>query len=162
DGDGGPAGAQHHVAPGVGEHLGEGRPPRPGAQHRSAGHADASGRATDALRGGVYSTGGAVSPRTSASMSRSRSMIASVISPSTWVDGSRPAHRDRSSGGPATTVTGVRGRSRSFFVRTSKIRCGPHITTGTTGAPVASQSRATPVLPRMGHRSGSLVVVPSG
>ena len=75
--------------------------------------------------------------------------------------GAAPAQRDRSTGGPATTVTGVRGRSRSFLVRGSKSCCGPHITIGTTGAPVASHRRAAPVLPRMGHRSGSLVVVPS-
>ena len=78
------------------------------------------------------------------------------------VVGAAPAHRDRSMGGPAITVTGVPGRSLSFFVRGSKIRSGPHMTTGMTGAPVTSHNRATPVLPRIGHRSGSLVVVPSG
>ncbi len=40
--------------------------------------------------------------------------------------------------------------------------CGPHWATGTTGAPEASAIRAAPVLPTIGHRSGSRVIVPSG
>lgn len=95
-------------------------------------------------------------------MSRSRSMMASVISSRVTRVGGAPAQRLRSIGSPATTVTGIRGRGLSRLVRGSKIRSGPHITSGTTGAPVASASRAAPVLAFIGHRSGCRVVVPSG
>lgn len=89
-------------------------------------------------------------------------MMASVISSRVALVGVEPAHRLRSTGGPATTVTGMRGRRLNRLVRGSKSFSGPHMTTGTTGAPVASASRAAPVLPFIGHSSGSRVVVPSG
>jgi hypothetical protein len=76
--------------------------------------------------------------------------------------GEAPANRPRSTGGPATTVTGMRGRRFTLLVRGSNIFSGPHIAMGITGAPVARASRAAPVLPRIGHRSASRVVVPSG
>ena len=40
--------------------------------------------------------------------------------------------------------------------------CAPQCATGITGAPVVRASRAAPVLPTIGHRSGSRVAVPSG
>ena len=40
--------------------------------------------------------------------------------------------------------------------------CVPHWATGITGTPVASASRATPVLATIGHSAGSRVAVPSG
>ena len=40
--------------------------------------------------------------------------------------------------------------------------CGPHWATGITGQPVVNAIRAAPVLPVIGHRSGSRVSVPSG
>jgi hypothetical protein len=89
-------------------------------------------------------------------------MRCSVISCKVAALAGASAHWLRSIGGPATTVTGVCGTGRSLWVRGSNSFCGPHIATGTTGALVASQTRAAPVLPRMGHSSGSLVVLPSG
>ena len=40
--------------------------------------------------------------------------------------------------------------------------CAPHCPMGSTGAPVRMARRAAPVLPVMGHRSGSRESVPSG
>ena len=89
-------------------------------------------------------------------------MMASVICSSTARLGCSPAHRDRSIGWPAVTLTGVRGRTLNLLVRGSKTRSAPQFAIGITGAPVSRASRAAPVLPRIGHRSGSRVVVPSG
>ena len=111
---------------------------------------------------------GAGSPRIPASRSRSAVMTSSVMAYRLAGVGAASAHFDRSSGGPATTVTGIRGRrfsrrpGRFPSRRGSNIRCGPHVTIGTTGAPVSRNSRATPVLPRCGHRSPAFGVVPSG
>ena len=89
------------------------------------------------------------------------SMIASVICSSTALFGVAPAQRDRSTGSPAVTVTGMRGLIFSLLVRGSKTCWAPQFATGTTGAPVIRARRAAPVLPRMGHRSASRVVVPT-
>ena len=65
-------------------------------------------------------------------------------------------------GGPATTCIVLRGRSRSLRPYGAITSCAPQIPSGISGAPVASAMRAAPVLPVIGHRSGSLVIVPSG
>ena len=40
--------------------------------------------------------------------------------------------------------------------------CAPQLATGITGQPVINATRAAPVFPVIGHRSGSRVIVPSG
>ena len=89
-------------------------------------------------------------------------MISSVIAYRFADVGSAPFHFDKSISSPAVTVTLVRHRGCSFRMRGSKIAWAPHDATGMTGAPVSRNSRAMPVLPRCGHNSPTLGVVPSG
>ena len=56
----------------------------------------------------------------------------------------------------------LRGKRWGFFVYGGRIACAPHWPTGTTGQPVSNAIRAAPDLPRIGHRSGSRVIVASG
>ena len=66
-----PAGPQRHVPAGVGEHLGERGAPRAGAEDGGAGHAALSD-ASPGAGGRGWNAGGAGSPRSSASWSRTR------------------------------------------------------------------------------------------
>ena len=139
-------------APRRAAHLGH--PPR---RRRSAMPCGRRGRRRD-------HSGGGSPPRISASMSRSRSMIASVICVERRARSARRRPTgDRSTGGPAMTRhRRARAQADLAGARVEDPLRRPTSTTGITGAPVASASRAAPVLPRIGHRSGSRVVVPSG
>src|SRR5690606_36327241 len=75
---------------------------------------------------------------------------------------SRPTYADRSTGGPARIVIVLRGSRLTFLAYGASNSWTPHCATGITGAPVARAIRAAPVLPTIGHRPGSRVIVPSG
>ena len=125
----------------------------------------AVGRAACGGLGGGTNSGpvGAGSPRSAATSSRSRRMITSVTSRSDLAaTAASPSYAKRSIGAPAETITGVRGRSLILRVIGLWMACAPHCAIGMTGAPVISASRAAPVLPCIGQRSGSFVQVPSG
>jgi hypothetical protein len=66
----------------------------------------------------------------------------------------------KSSGGPAFTQIG-RPKWTPLWPR-RHTGPEPHTATGITGTPVASDSRATPVFPRVGEKSGLEVTVDSG
>lgn len=91
-------------------------------------------------------------------------MMTSVASRRTSGVGSMPWNRERSTGGPACTWSVLRGKSRSLFSLAygGIARLAPHCATGMTGAFVINATRAAPVLPAIGHMSGSRVRVPSG
>lgn len=91
-------------------------------------------------------------------------MMVSVTARSTSAVGSLPWNALRSTGGPAWTLSVLRGKSRSFFSLAygGIASLAPHWATGMTGALVSNATRAAPVLPCMGHMSGSRVRVPSG
>ena len=73
-----------------------------------------------------------------------------------------PRNADRSTGGPATIRTVLRGSRCGRVLPYGSTSWAPQCAIGITGAPVPSASRATPVLAFMGHRSGSREAVPSG
>ena len=90
-------------------------------------------------------------------------MITSVISCSTRTVGSLPRNALRSIGSPTEMTCLGRGISRTFFLYRSNCCCTPHCASGITGTSGTSvASRAAPVLPAIGHPSGSRVTVPSG
>ncbi len=95
-------------------------------------------------------------------------MMSSVASLSTWAVSSWPWYLLRSTAGPAATTTRWRGNRLNLLFPPpprpygGMISCAPQWATGMTGAPVISATRATPLLPVIGHRSGSRVSVPSG
>ena len=96
-----PAGVQRHLAAGVGEHLGERGAPRarrPAPRRGSRGAPRARRRAARA-RGRGWKVGGAGSPRSSASWSRTRAMIRSVVSRSSSADSGPPARTSARGGG---------------------------------------------------------------
>ena len=71
------------------------------------------------------------------------------------------SQRDRSTGGPATTWTVLRGNGRGR--RSGGTRsCVPQFATGITGTPVTSAIRPIPFFAFIGQPSGSAVNVPSG
>ena len=72
-----------------------------------------------------------------------------------------PSQRDRSTGGPATTVTVLRGNGWGRPSGDSR-SCVPQFATGITGTPVTSAIRPMPFFAFIGHSSGSAVNVPSG
>ena len=109
----------------------------------------------------VEAPAGACSPRISSSSAVIAAMIRSVAScdrPAAVVRG-RSA---RSTGSPTVIVIVLRGNRSGFFAYGASSSWAPHWATGITGQPVASAIRAAPVLPAIGHRSGSRVMVPSG
>jgi hypothetical protein len=73
-----------------------------------------------------------------------------------------PDRSDSSTGGPAFIRMTLRGNSLGRRAYGARMSCGPHCATGMTGHPVVSAMRAAPVLPTIGHSSGSRVSVPSG
>ena len=60
-------------------------------------------------------------------------MILSVAARSTWLLSGWPANSDRSTGGPATTCTVLRGSSLGTNLPYGRIRCAPQCAIGTTG-----------------------------
>src|SRR6185437_15595857 len=123
-----PAGPEHRGRASVAEHLGEGSAPRAGA-HDSRSHVDEASGSESVwtcvmalfcislaaclafLRSiaGWYGVAGGVSPRMPASRPVMSFMIFSVASRSTGEDSGLPANSDRSTGGPATICTVLRG-----------------------------------------------------
>ncbi|OLT26793.1 hypothetical protein BJF83_03605 [Nocardiopsis sp. CNR-923] len=90
-------------------------------------------------------------------------MMASVASARTEAVSGLFRKRDRSTGGPARNSTRLGGNRLSFFSPWyGRSLCSPQCATGTTGTPVVSARRATPVLAVIGHSRGSRVQVPSG
>ena len=67
-----------------------------------------------------------------------------------------PSHRERSTGGPATTVTRCRGNSRGSLPGGTACWV-PQFAIGITGAPVTSAIRPTPFFAFIGQPSGSAV-----
>lgn len=89
-------------------------------------------------------------------------MMCAVTSRSTSAVGSLPYQSVRSTGGPTSTRWVLRGSQLGFFAYGGRNSLPPHWATGMTGALVSSATRAIPVLPAIGHWSGSRVRVPSG
>ena len=85
-------------------------------------------------------------------------MIRSVASLTTLGVRGLASRSSRSTGSPAFIVICLRGNRCGFFAYGARISCAPHWPTGITGQPVSSAIRAAPVLPRIGHRSGSRVM----
>ena len=110
---------------------------------------------------GSYGTGGGSSPRNPATSAVMSDMIADVAASSAVRVRGPPSQRDRSTGGPATTCTVLRGNGRGR--RSGGMRfCVPQFATGITGAPVTSAIRPMPFFAFIGQPSGSAVNVPSG
>src|SRR5699024_6242830 len=142
---------------GVRYHLG-----KRGAPASSAEHSNAWWPNCHAFSPHEYSRSGGVSPRRFASSSTVAAWMTAVISWRVAESPDRSANRERSTGGPATTRTVVRGSTFTNFLYGPSTLWAPQWAIGMTGAPVSIASRAAPVFPRMGHRSGSRVSVPSG
>ena len=88
-------------------------------------------------------------------------MIRSVASRSTAGVSFLPWRSSRSTGAPARIRISLRGKSFGLRAYGASSSLGPHCAHGITGHPVVSPIRAAPVLPTIGHRSGSRVIVPS-
>src|SRR5262249_56104524 len=73
-----------------------------------------------------------------------------------------PANSSKSPGGPACMCIVLRGKKWKRLEYGDSTSCGPHWATGMTGTPVVKATRAAPVLPVIGQRFRSLVIVPSG
>ena len=84
-------------------------------------------------------------------------MIADVTASSAVRVRGPPSHVDRSTGGPATIDTRLRGKSRGSGEPGGSTSCVPQFATGITGAPVTSAIRPIPFLAFMGQPSGSAV-----
>src|SRR5262249_28573425 len=178
----GATGPEHRRRSRVAEHLGERGAPRARAHHRRSHVGVASASETGESLGTFLTdssrlpscralrrssapwegAAGGVSPRMPASRAVMSFMIASVAPRRTSALSGWPVKADRSTGGPATICTVVRGNRCGRKLPYGRIRCAPHCATGITGAPVARASLATPVLATIGHRSGSRVAVASG
>ncbi len=130
---------------------------------RCSARCEPAGRALAVLARGRTGVGGG-SPRAAPPTRATRaSMIRSVAAASTSAStGGRAGRRqvDRRARPRRGRVCG--GSSRGTLPYRRQQRCAPHCPIGTTGHPVSSAIRAAPVLPRIGHRSGSRVSVPSG
>src|SRR5262249_45993643 len=145
--------------------LAERGSPAPSALATSPGGSEGAGGAMPSVRDarlGPKGTAGGSSPRSCATRAVTSPMIAAGAARSGLGDLRRPAHCDRSTGGPATVRTVLRGNSRTFLLPYGRISWVPQCATGITGAPVVRASLATPVLATIGHRSGSRVAVASG
>ena len=111
--------------------------------------------------GGSNGTAGGSWPRIAATRAVMSAMIAAVA-PSRAVRVRGPVtQRDRSTGGPATTCTVLRGNGRGRPSGGSR-SCVPQFATGMTGTPVTSARRPIPFFAFIGQPSGSAVKVPSG
>ena len=161
---------QRDVVAGVREHDRERRTPRPGTKDRDLAHRlllrDFFAYGLPISRTpwtfGSNRSAGACSPRTSSSSRVMSSMIRSVAWRSIAGVSGRPRRSSRSTGGPAFMEIVLRGNSRGRFAYGARMWFAPHCAIGMTGTPEASAMRAAPVLPVIGHRSGSRVMVPSG
>lgn len=90
-------------------------------------------------------------------------MIRSVAAATVAAVTGRACRSARSTGGPKRIWMRVRrGEIRGTLVYGASSSCGPHCAIGMTGQPDCRASRAAPVLPRIGHCSGSRVSEPSG
>ena len=68
-----------------------------------------------------------------------------------------PSHAERSTGGPATIDTRLRGMRRGSRAAGGSTCWVPQFATGITGAPVTSAIRPTPFFAFIGQPSGSAV-----
>src|SRR5690606_20505510 len=166
-------GPQCDVGSAIGEDLREGGAPASGAQH---GHpAGTGGHDTNRLGvnqkrpvsfwlflAGSHGSAGGVSPRRSAVSCVMATITLLVAAASVWESRGRPRNSDRSTGSPTLTWMVLRGNRLIFLPYRGITFWVPQCESGISGMSASSAIRTAPVLPRIGHRSGSLVREPSG